>query len=231
MVHRGVAGRSPLIAGGRRLLVLAALLVATLLVVHVDRAGADDDYCTRFAADSQERAAQVTGEGRRILVIGDSWSVGLGLEEPERSWPSRLDGQVRVAGFSGSGFSAHASACADVSFADRAPRGGIADLVVVAGGLNDVDQSDADIRAGYIALMEVLTGRDVVVVGPATAPRRATGVGRVDALLARLSERYAVPYIRTTELELSYLDDRLHLTDDGHEEFGDYVAGELAALG
>jgi acyl-CoA thioesterase-1 len=55
-------------------------------------------------------------------------------------------------------------------------------------------------------------------------------VPRVDALLERLSKRYEVPYVRTSDLDLDYLPDRLHLTEGGHAEFGDAVADRIAAL-
>jgi acyl-CoA thioesterase-1 len=213
--------------------VLFVCAVVSALVLHVaDRAGAGVDRCDRFAADSATRADEVTGTGQKVVVIGDSWSAGLGLEESVGSWPSRLPGTVHVAGFSGSGFSEHASACAAVSFADRAPaalRGG-ADLVVVQGGLNDVDQPVADVRAGFVRLMRSLAGERVVIVGPAAAPARASAVPPVDAMLAALAAKYDVAYVRTSGLDLSYLDDRLHLTPAGHQAFGDFVAAQLAAL-
>lgn len=209
------------------------LAVVGVLVVQVaDRAGADVDRCDRYSQDSRDRAAQVTGEGQRVIVIGDSWSAGLGLDRPVGSWPSRLDGAVHVAGFSGSGFSAHASDCQRVSFAERAAdavRGG-ADLVVVEGGLNDYDQPDADIRAGFARLMRALDGHRVVVVGPATAPSRAAEVPRVDRLLADLSADSGVAYVPTSGLDLAYLDDGLHLTIEGHEAFGDHVADAIREL-
>ena len=236
VVLRGVASTGSRRSVRRRTAAIGALfvfLVASVLILHVaDRAGADADRCRRFAADSAARAAQVSGAGERVVVIGDSWSAGLGLDHPAASWPSRLSGAVHVAGFSGSGFGAHASACARVSFAERAPaavRGG-ADLVVVAGGLNDYDQPDAEIRAGFARLMRALAGQRVVVVGPAGAPSRAAAVPHVDALLASLAERYGVVYVRTSGLRLDYLDDGLHLTAAGHQAFGDYVARQLAGL-
>jgi acyl-CoA thioesterase-1 len=213
--------------------VLVAFLVASLLVVHLaDRARASGDKCDRFASDSVARAADVTGTGAPVVVIGDSWSAGLGLDRIASSWPSRLPGAVHVAAFSGSGFSEQAGSCRGVSFADRAPAavGRGTDLVVVEGGLNDYDVANADIRSGFRRLMSELRGHRVVVVGPATAPSRAPEVPRVDALLARLAASYGVDYVRTSGLELPYLDDRLHLTQAGHDEFGDYVAGEIASL-
>lgn len=224
------------------LAVCLVLLAAVLVLQLAERArGTGGTRCERFAAASTERAGMVAGRGRDVVVIGDSWSAGLGLDEIGGSWPSRLDGRVRVAGFSGSGFSAGASGCGpQVSFAARAAgalRGG-ADLVVVEGGLNDVDQSDAAIRVGFRRLMDRLAdsgagpgAAPVVVIGPAGAPARAGGVTRVDALLGRLAERYAATYIPTSGLDLPYLDDRLHLTPVGHRIFGDAVAAAIAAAG
>jgi len=231
-----VAVRRPVLA-----LVLVVALVAAGLVGLVGlaqvRAGAAGDRCDRYAAQSGARAAVVTGAGARVVVIGDSWSAGLGLEHPAGSWASRLPGSVHVAGFSGSGFSEDASPCAGVSFADRAPaalRGG-ADLVVVEGGLNDYDQPDTAVRAGFGALVRDLRAAGVagrtVVVGPATAPSRSAAVPHVDALLARLAARHSLPYVDTSSLALPYLDDDLHLTAAGHREVGDYVAARIAGLG
>lgn len=210
--------------------VIAMAAVALTVALGVRAQSADVDRCDRFAADSRGRAAVVTGSGERVVVIGDSWSAGLGLDRPGTSWPSRLAGEVHVAGFSGSGFSEHASTCTHVAFADRAGRAlrGGADLVVVEGGLNDFDQSDAEIRAGFARLVRALRGHRVVVVGPASAPSRAADVPRVDRLLASLAERHDVPYVATSGLDLAYLDDGLHLTPAGHAAFGEYVAGRLA---
>jgi acyl-CoA thioesterase-1 len=218
----------------RVVLLVAALVLGITYVAATQALGAGQDRCEQFASDSVERAAQVTGSGQRVVVVGDSWSAGLGLAEPVRSWPSRLRGQVHVAGFSGSGFSAHASPCGPVSFADRA--GAVvadADLVVVEGGLNDWDRSDAEVRAGFARLARVLRAADVprvAVVGPAAAPSRAARVPHVDALLDRLSEQYGFGYVSTADLDLDYLGDRLHLTEAGHRAFGDAVSSRIGDL-
>ena len=226
VLHRGIARRTV----GASVVVL--LLAALMAFYAADRAGAGQARCQEHRADARERRALVTGEGAPVLVIGDSWSVGLGQDDLARSWASRLPGEVHVEGFSGSGFSARASGCGRVSFHDRAPtalttRPG---LVVVAGGLNDHDQPTAAIDRGFRALMADLAGHDVVVVGPADAPARSRAVPRVEALLASLSEEYGVAFVPTSDLELDYLPDRLHLTAGGHREFGDAVAERIAAL-
>lgn len=232
-----IAVRRPLLAPAVVVALVVLLAVAGLAGLTSVRAGAAGDRCDRYAAASRARATAVTGTGARVVVIGDSWSAGLGLGRPADSWPSRLPGAVHVAGFSGSGFSADASPCVGVSFAERAPaalRGG-ADLVVVEGGLNDYDQPDGAVRAGFRALVAALRSAGVlertVVVGPASAPARADAVPHVNTLLARLAARHRMAYVDITGLALPYLDDRLHLTAAGHEELGDHVAARLVALG
>ncbi|WP_344044360.1 SGNH/GDSL hydrolase family protein [Nocardioides panacihumi] len=211
-------------------LTLAVGLVLAGVVVLRDRASASHaGGCHRFAADHAARLRDVTGSGRSVVVIGDSWSVGYKLTDPARAWPSRLPGRVRVDGFSGSGFSAHASSCGAVSYATRTRTARNADLVVVEGGLNDFDQPYAAVRSGFDRLVSRLAGHDVVVVGPAPAPRRLAGARRVDRWLAALSRAAGIDYVSSIRLRLPYLPDRLHLTLAGHREFGDFVARHLPA--
>ena len=211
-------------------LVLAVgLALAGLAVWHERAAASHASNCHRFEADHAARLGHVSGSGRSVVVIGDSWSVGYKLTDLDRAWPSRLPGRVRVDGFSGSGFSAHASPCGAVSYATRTRTARGADLVVVEGGLNDYDQRYSAVRAGFDLLMSRLKGRDVVVFGPAPAPRRLAGARRVDGWLAALSESAGVDYVSSIHLRLPYLADRLHLTPAGHREYGDFVAAHLPA--
>ena len=228
VIHRGTASRLPVVA-----LLCAVLLVGSLLVFHMSATADTARYCARFASASAARAAADNGVGAPVVVIGDSYSVGLGLDRPARSWPAELEGRVHVAGFSGSGFSEGASGCGTVSFADRGADAvtGRPSLVVVEGGLNDFDQSSAAITTGFDRMMRVLEGQRVVVVGPVLAPARAAAVPRVDRLLAELAAQHGTTYVRTTGLRLDYLEDGLHLTETGHRELGRYVAEQLAALG
>jgi acyl-CoA thioesterase-1 len=207
-----------------------ALLVGVLtLVASSGATGSSREHCSRLAVQSQARERIVTGRGQQVVVIGDSYSVGLGLRSPETSWPSRLPGRVHVYGFSGSGFSVHSSPCAGASYAARAPhalRHGAA-LVVVEGGLNDYDQPSAAIRTGFRALVAQLRGHPVLVVGPPPAPVRARAARRVDAVLAAESARAHVGYLSMIGESLPYLGDHLHLTPAGHVDFGNVVRRAL----
>lgn len=211
---------------------LCLFVAATLVTVWLSNASgasAGDDRCDRFARTSVARAERDTGTGRRVVVIGDSYSVGLGLDDTAASWPARLPGRVHVAGFSGSGFSLRASGCGAVSFADRAAVAIAdgADVVVVEGGLNDVDRTDSEIREGFRALVRAVGDLPLVVVGPPPAPSRAAEVPRVDALLATLAAAHGATYLSMADADLSYLPDDLHLTAAGHAEFGDLVAARI----
>ena len=229
MVQQGVA-RSRVSA-----LLVCALLVGVVGILTVDRATGDrPTRCAAFAAESRARALAVTGSGDDLLVIGDSWTAGLGLDDTSRSWPSRLPGRVQAAGFSGSGFGAGASSCGpEVSFASRAAaavrRVPAGTPVVVAGGLNDWDSTGAEIREGFERLLRVLDGHRVVVVGPADAPARSAYVPRVEGVLAALCAEHGIPFVSTSDLRLDYLTDLLHLQPSGHATFGDEIARRIFA--
>jgi acyl-CoA thioesterase-1 len=216
-------------------LVLACVVPAGVLVGSGgDGAHASlQERCERIAEGSELRRDRVVGSGARVAVIGDSYSQGLGLDDPAASWPSRLEGRVVVDGFSGSGFSPAASRCRDVAYAERVDRALATDpdLVVLQGGLNDFDVEPLDVLAGARAALGRVAAHAVVVVGPPSAPRRADAVETVDALLSSAAAEAGVPYVRAADWELEYLPDRLHLTAAGHRAFGDRVAAALDRLG
>jgi acyl-CoA thioesterase-1 len=230
-------------SGARRRVVLVVLaLVSALLALGVPRAASQAQHaarCERLAAVGQARADIVTGEGSPVLVIGDSWSAGVKLDDLGGSWPHRLEGRVHVDGFGGSGFSRHASPCGRLAYADRVDAAldrldERPALVVLQGGLNDADQSAYDIRTGVRRAVARLVARgvartEIVIVGPAYAPARARQVPRVDWVLSEEAKRARVGYVRTRNVRLPYLADRLHLTSAGHAQFGDVVAARIAA--
>ncbi|GAA3802237.1 SGNH/GDSL hydrolase family protein [Nocardioides panacisoli] len=203
---------------------IVVALVATVIAVLSARAGAHN-VCAGNRSQAQERGALVTGTGPEVLVIGDSYSVGLGVK-PAESWPTYLPGRVRVDGFSGSGFSYAASGCPGVDYATRAETSVLESTkyVVVEGGLNDYDQPMSEVQDGFRRLMQVLGDREVLIVGPANAPSRVEEVPGIDEELARLSKEYGATYLSMLDLDLSYQDDDLHPDVNGHRLFGERVA-------
>ena len=198
-----------------------------------DRAGAGATRCQQHRLDARERAALVTGDGARVLVIGDSWSVGLGQDDLGLSWAGRLPGEVHVAGFSGSGLQRprervrprlvprpRAHRAGDPARAGR--RRGRPQRLRPAGA--------AAIDRGFRDLMADLAGQHVVVVGPADAPSRSRAVPRVDGPPGGRSRRStasptSAPATSTSPTSTT----GLHLTAAGHREFGDAVAERIAA--
>jgi acyl-CoA thioesterase-1 len=201
-------------------------VVALTPIVAGAALGSTTDRCTAFARESVARQRLVTGHGERTVVIGDSYSAGLGLRRPGDSWAAELPGRVHVYGFSGSGFSRGASPCSAVAFDQRARRALATDpdLVVIEGGLNDFDQPAADIRAGFRRLLREVGDRHVLVVGPPSAPQRARSAARVDAILRAEAAQTGTPYLSMLRQHFDYLPDRLHLTASGHRQFGALVA-------
>lgn len=211
---------------------LGVLLVAVALTPLVPGIAhsSTTQKCARFAHESRARQQVVTGHGATTVVIGDSYSAGLGLNHPGQSWASDLPGRVHVFGFSGSGFSHGASPCPGVAYFQRAPRalGLRPSLVVIEGGLNDFDQPDADIRAGFRQVLAEVGHRRVLVVGPPPAPLRGARAAHVDAVLRGEAARSGTPYLSMIGEHFGYLPDRLHLTRSGHRQFGALVAARLA---
>lgn len=187
--------------------------------------------CQRLEIGRRKRLLYATGSGRRVLVIGDSWSSGAKLPPGDPAWPSFLHGRVSVDGVPGSGFSEAALGCAGLAYGDRVASALAElkpDLVVVQGGLNDADVPDAEIRQGFYRLALALGDRKVVVLGPATAPARRDEVARVDHLLGDLSRSAGYRYVSLLDLSLHYLPDGLHLHPAGHRVVGEYAAEHIA---
>ncbi|TQL70319.1 lysophospholipase L1-like esterase [Nocardioides albertanoniae] len=189
------------------------------------------DMCSRFAAESVSRAAVVTGAGEQVVVIGDSWAAGYGLDDPAKSWPAYLDGQVRVSGFAGTGYARSSmERCGPISFGERAAdavRQG-ADLVVLEGGINDAHRELPEAEKGFRQTLDALKGHDVVVLGAPSISTRAAAIKVVNKMLKRVSKEYGVTYINVFDLKLPYQDDHTHLTPAGHVQFGRIVAQRIA---
>ncbi len=232
---------SAVTSGAPRLLALALLgaVLASLLVLDGTTAPASAAVrpakCDRFDRQQALRERQDQGTGAPVTVIGDSFSIGTGLPDMLQSWPSRLPGRVHVDGHPGSGFSNLSSPCGpQYAFHRRVARAtaGGPELVVVQGGINDWDRTDAQIAAGFARLALRLAGRQVLVVGPVMVkpPRLAARIAHLDRLLATQSRWHGMRYLSMSKMVLPKHADGVHLAPYGHVLFGDKVAAVVAEM-
>ena len=163
------------------------------------------------------------GTGEPLTVVGDSYTQGWGLEDPTSSWVAELPNSVTIHAASGSGFT-RGGLCDGGSITELAE--GVTGATILQGGLNDVSASPTDLHAAVSRAIDVVDG-DVVLVGPALAPAvDAAALERVDAVLAEVAAEHDVVYISALGWDLEY-SDGIHLTEDGHQVFGEMVAAVL----
>lgn len=224
--------------------VVPAVVVAVVVAAAVAAGGSwwwsqhrDGEACELVRASVARRGDAPVGSGpRRVLVMGDSYAQGWGLQDPRASWPTAFaresDTTVRVDGFAGSGFTGSAF-CDGEEFGTRAEAlaRGRDELLVIQGGLNDVNADPEQIEAAAVAVVE--TSGAEAVVGPPPAPQRDLALTEAtDAALGRAADEAGVVYVSTIDWDdLSYLSDRLHLTPRSHRIFGTRVADALLDAG
>jgi lysophospholipase L1-like esterase len=223
------------------------VLVVVLVVVPVLAVGAAGAWwwrqhqageaCDLVRASVERRGDAPVGSGRpSVVVMGDSYAQGWGLADQRASWPTAFADEshttVRVDGFAGSGFTGSAF-CDGEEFGTRARTlaRGDDELLVIQGGLNDVNADPDAIERAAVAVVE--TSGAEAVVGPPPAPQRDLSLTEAtDAALARASEEAGVVYVSTIGWDdLTYLPDRLHLTPESHRVFGTRVADALLEAG
>lgn len=174
----------------------------------------------------------LTDGSPQTVVLGDSYTAGDGLTSLDDRWAEHLGyaqgWSVDVDGVGSTGF-LNGGACGDKQFSARLD-GVLAagpDVLIIQGGVNDWQQSPADVRAAASDLLD--RAKDVprvVVVGPAPAPSRGD-LAAVDDALAAAAESSQREYISALGWDLEFLPDRLHMTPAGHAEYADRVAASL----
>lgn len=232
---------------------MALVLVAAGIVAGVEATGHSTSVSANAAAasaakdagDCRETTAEVhgtaattvEGPGTRVAVLGDSYTSGYGLTDPQQGYAyvlSRALGwRAEVDGFPGSGFTTDAR-CSGERYpqrVDRIPTD--AALVLVQGGLNDVDGA-ARVAGAAGALLDQIHTRvpaaEVVVIGPPLVPNRPGGILRpMAADLARTAAAHDATYVDPMGWTLPYLGDGVHLTPGGHRQFAAQLGTQLAA--
>lgn len=221
-------------------------LWAALVVVFLAAAGAGVFFLQSREAQAAERCEVTTeylrnrGEavrtgngGRKVFVLGDSYTAGDVLEDRTDVWVYDLarieDATVTADGIGGTGF-VNGGSCGGMQFGTRLGQivHSSPGLVILQGGLNDWRESpDKVASAAFNDLQELSDVPEVVVVGPINAPSRSEGAKAIDSALREAVEAQGRRYISALDWDLPYLPDRLHLTPAGHDTFAAHVAAAI----
>ena len=182
----------------------------------------------------------LTSGSPTVAVLGDSYSVGVGVAGPEVAWPAalgeRLDAEVVVDGVGGTGFTTRGF-CPEnpVAYGERVdddpPE---AEVVVVQGSVNDaLGGRPEDVGAAAEAVLRDLEGvPTVVVVGPAAIPAAETADLRIiDAALREAAADAGRVYVPLLDAGIPILPDRVHPTLVGHEPIAELVAAAIGTTG
>ncbi|MDY7540912.1 SGNH/GDSL hydrolase family protein [Cryobacterium sp. 5B3] len=215
-------------------LAFVAIVVVLLVFAYAARKWTINSIsCDSVRSEQEKQGAvfQVSKGTKRVVVFGDSWVAGQGLDDPSNDgWPAKVGTQlgwgtwidaVKMTGFINGGF------CADQPFKTRVRDVMAVDpeIVVVAGGINDADHSGMDIKRAALALLADLVGvKQVVVVGvPAVPSKSAAQIATIDGALSEAATSAGRPFISTSDWALPYESDGLHLTGSGYTQYAELM--------
>jgi len=191
--------------------------------------------CERVEAWKQGEGSHlvIPGGERTTAILGDSYSAGDDLGDRRDGWvfafAQDTGDQVAVNSVGYTGYTA-GGYCGDDQFATRVEQTlqDDPDRVIIQGGLNDVGADVDDISNAADSLIDQIDpATQIVLVGPPHAPQRADGEAEVDRALRAVAEDHDALYVSTYGWDLSFNEQGLHLTAEGHEQF---AAGVAAAL-
>ncbi len=182
----------------------------------------------------------VTSGSPTIAVLGDSFSLGIGVGGPAAAWPAALGGrlgaEVVVNGVGGTGLTTRGF-CPDdpVTYGERVEaQPPDAPVVVVQGSVNDaLDGRPDDVgEAAGELLGDLEDVPTVVVVGPPVIPAAETTDLRViDAGLREAAEDAGRAYVPLLDAGIPILPDRVHPTPEGQQRIGELVAAAIRTAG
>ena len=182
----------------------------------------------------------LTSGSPTIAVLGDSFSLGIGVGGPGVAWPAvlgeRLGAEVVVDGVGGTGFTTRGF-CPEnpVAYGERVDADPPdAEVVVVQGSVNDaLGGSPEDVGAAAEDVLRDLEGvPTVVVVGPPVIPAAETADLRViDAALREATADAGRVYVPLLDADIAILPDRVHPTLAGQQRIAELVAAAIATTG
>jgi lysophospholipase L1-like esterase len=189
--------------------------------------------CNAATAEARQMTGPFTFGSKRVDVLGDSYSVGTTLSDPQhQAWDillaSREHWNLTVRGIGRTGF-VNGGYCGNQSFPLRV-RQVVADhpqMVIVEGGLNDAGQSGIGAAARAV-LATIPATIPVVVIGPTDAPGRSGGDKQnIDHDLAAAA---GTRYISPLRWQLQFGPDGIHMTAAGNRILADHLSTAFAAL-
>lgn len=207
------------------------------------------------AEDSADEVGLSLPREPNVVVLGDSWSAGVGAT-PGKDWVSRASARLNwttgvVPGGATTGYltAGVINAGTYLQRLRQLPRDRDVDLVVIQGGLVDVKVEDADSMRFNQAVRRVLRvakrtypDAERLVIGPLNP--YSPNPGAIEALDSRIgfeADEAGVPYISPTQgqwfgASVDLLDDFLAGTtagdpnNKGHRRFANRVADEVERL-
>jgi acyl-CoA thioesterase I len=238
-----LVGENKAVSGARKLLLAAACVILIVAIGWIPvqnwRAGpAKQSGCELLRAIADHTVKSADHGMIPALIIGDSWSAGLGQPDTNvtvATWlAADLGWNARINAFSGSGF-VNASACGDQNYALRTPRIQVTDRnVLFQGGLNDVNSvgqerklihAAAEVVAKAIARAPTAA---IILVGPPYVPARSAAlVKAADRDLAAVCRFAGVTYVSTLGWKGDLQPDGLHPSAAGSRSYAAYVAAKL----
>ncbi|WP_369281078.1 SGNH/GDSL hydrolase family protein [Gordonia rubripertincta] len=219
-----------------------AVVTAALLIVIVSSCSpaASDretkpstkvDRCKQATSDAAE--FDFFGSGKLLVaVIGDSYSLGTGAGIPkEDAWPivmSKILGvRVAILGEGRTGY-LNGGYCGTSRYAGRVSRavGMSPDVVVVAGGINDVGLGD--LTGAAFEVLQGLKEVNHLVVGPVVVPSvDAVGTSAIDLSLRLVASVHGSFFASALGWPIELTEDGLHPTSEGYADYASRVSALL----
>ena len=220
------------------------LVVVAVVALGVSRSREEPELtapCWAVAEAERDLGPRpLTSGSPTIVVLGDSYSLGIGVAGPGVAYPAalgeRLGAEVVVDGVGGTGFTTRGFCPqSPVLYGERVDADPPdAEVVVVQGSVNDATGGrPEDVGAAAEDVLRDLEDvPTVVVVGPAVIPATEMEDLRViDAALREAAADAGRVYVPLLDAGIPILPDRVHPTLAGHQRIGELVAAAIGTTG
>jgi hypothetical protein len=192
------------------------------------------ERCEIVAVERDENGATptITSGDRAVTVMGDSYTTGDHLTDPGQAW-TRTVGESKnwtltTAAVSYTGY-INGGYCGNQEFRTRTAEvlKTNPDLLIIEGGLNDYESSEAEIQNAASELIESFEViPNVVLIGPVDVPSRE-GEAKVDSALRAAASKHGAEYISALDWDVEFGADKTHMTERGHRTYAELVETEL----